>query len=328
MLEGVNMAFSLPPFLLAAFLVSALILFGYYSLLKARLKPTAQATLPEEVTDLPHLISPGNARYIWKGTFDADCFISATLSAVVKGQYSVKWKETGYTLYLIPNKAASPLSNDEHAALSFTNGRLRDVISISPLRTRFTDAAESRMQHILKTENKGKFQQVLKFTGVGVALTALLTLLSTLPYLSSYAILIGLYACLIAPLIFFLVGLIIKAWQEKDFSGVVKLSLFLGICLPLLFLLERSTPVFLFPGITGLMLINFWGYHSLPQYTSEGLHDKLRIEAFKQHIEGRLQQDPQLNMEGLPYLPYLVALEVKFGKEAYFTPLLTQQKEN
>ena len=305
---------------------NTVVLILYYAFLfhKFRLSPNLTVLSSGE---LPNEISPGSARYLWKGHYDSDCLLAAIVSAIVKGQYSAKWFPDGFKITYLPHPPQLSLAQDERQALTFSNGQFRDIISIGKYKSRFTEKAEDRMLAQLKSDHKDKFLHKWKYVLAGIIFGVLSTLLAIYLFQYPYTLLSAVYGIILIPMAIALSYLAYKAWEEKNWRGLSLSLFFLAFCLLSIWKFETSLPQYFYPFFLSVYAVSYAAFKKLPHYSREGWERKRKIDAFRDFLLERIASGRRLDETEAQYLPYLIALEIPFGREAYFAPLLASYQK-
>lgn len=294
----------------------------YFSWLIKNNRIPQEPGLPREVP--PNNLSPAVLRYLYVQDVDGDSLIAAVLNAVIKNIYRVRWHKKSFSI--VHNPAAPPtrLSRDEIAALTF-NGR--DYISkmkVSQNRNRLTHKAEVRLRtYISKKHGKwifpywqhllGSLAVSLMLLGIGAAVIGPVPHVMMLPYFMIGWPVVGLCSYGVW-----------YAWTLQNYAGLPIAGIFAIVGFGVLIKVEMLAPAFLFPYLIPIVALHLWYYKRLPRLKPEGYRLHKEVEEFRQFLVQKAELNETLAPPEYYLIPYLVALEVPFERQAFFSELLTK----
>jgi hypothetical protein len=274
----------------------------------------------------PRDLSPAAARYLWLEGFDSDCLIAGILSAVIKSCYSIIWRKDSFSIVLQNAELGRVLSGDERAALSFNNRQMLERLSISKHKNRFTNRAEGRMRIYLKKHYGSFLVNKWLFVGIGAAISLLFICLNIMLFDPQYYVEQLVYNLVLVPML--AAGILGGkfALQTQNYVGLVLPVVFGLLAVISMTFMELSiNRLFLIIPLPYL-LIHIAAFRYLPGYTPEGRKFRIELDEFRNYLADKFQKHPALEETETYLLPYLVALEVQFVKNEYFSNLLTGVK--
>lgn len=305
--------------------VGCLLLLGFYFFFYKKNKFGGKvSSIPREAP--PKSLSPAVLRYVWRPGFDTRCLLAGILSAVMKDVYRIKWREESFSIYLNKLGVFDRLSGDERAALSFNNKNYLERLGVGKKNNQFIRRAAGRMEEYID-EKYGKYlfrKHHLLFIGLGFSLVLSFVLHAI--YTSIPTVYVMAYFLFIIPLSG---GLIYGAYYAVKIKNWVALPVciafgFIGLIMA--YHIETS-PLFmdhLFPALIPFLGINLSSFAFLPDRRPEGAQLHIQIEEFRNYLSEKMVQNFELEKSEYYLIPYLVALEIPFEKDEYFTSIFSE----
>lgn len=305
--------------------MSCLLLFGFYFYFYRKNNFAASPSdIPRETP--PKSLPPAVVRYIWRPGFDARCLLSGVLSAVMKDVYRIKWRDESFSIYLNKMGAFERLSGDERAALSFNNKNYLERLGIGKKKNQFIRRAAGRMEDYID-EKYGKYlfkKHLLVLIGLGFSLLTgfiLNAVFTDIPTIYTMA-----YFLFIVPLS---VGLAYGAYyavKTKNWIALPMCAVFGFVGLIMAYHIETSIAFdhHLFPALIPLLAVNLGFYQKLPHRKPEGEKLHVQIMEFRNYLAEKVTQEYDLEKSEYYLIPYLVALDIPFENNEYFSSIFSE----
>jgi hypothetical protein len=325
MLEKLSYTLTQGPLWLGVAILSLLLTAFYLFIYRRNAFQGSPSEIPRERP--PRALSPASLRYLWRAGFDPNCLLAGVVSAAVKDCYRIKWREQSFSIYLNRHASFQKLSGDEKAALSFSPKHYLERLSISHKRNQFIRRAEGRMEDYLDDHYRTHLLRVplLALGAVAASLLGLALLyvwFAPVPAAVAFIYFLFLVPALggLAYGIYF--GLKTRAWTALSLG----ISMGLGALL-LTFHLESWYELFFLPTFLPLLGIHAFFFHKLPRHKPSGARLHVEIEEFRNFLVQKMERNPKLEVSEYYLIPYLVALDIPFQNDAYFSPLLSQSPQ-
>lgn len=295
---------------------------GYFYYLIKKNAFNTPPGLPREIP--PKNYSPAVLRYVYVQDVDGDSLIAAILNAVIKNIYRIRWHNQAFSVEHNPVAPATRLTRDERAALTFNGRHYVQQMKVSPTRNRLTHKAEVRLRGYINKKHKSWLFPFRQHLIVSMALSL---------------ILLGLSAVLFGPvphplmLPYFMFGWpvvslcgygVYYAWEHRNFAALPIAAVFGLVGLMLLFQAEKAASSLLFPYLIPLIAAHYYAWKRLPRLRPEGSRLHTEVEEFRSFLIQKVETNPKLSPAEYYLIPYLVALEIPFERDIFFSKLLTK----
>jgi hypothetical protein len=295
---------------------------GYFFFLIKKNAFPGRPGLPREIP--PKHYSPAVLRYVYVQDVDGDSLISAVLNAVVKNNYRIRWHNQAFSVEHNPVAPSTRLTPDERAALTFNGRHYIKQMKVGRTRNRLTHKAEVRLRNAISKQHKRWLFPFRQYLLVSFALSL---------------ILLGLAAAFIGPvphlfmLPYFMLGWpviglcaygVYYAWEHRNFAALPIAAVFGLVGLMLLFQVEKASPSLLFPYLIPLVAVHYWAWKRIPRLRPEGSRLHSEVEEFRSFLIQKVETSPKLSPTEYYLIPYLVALEIPFERDQFFSKLLTK----
>jgi len=286
----------------------------------------------------PAHLSPACCRYLWRMGYDHACMTAAVLGLAAKGHLTIAERDGDYSLRK-EKHAHQPLTLDESEVLDELLGAQSSIL----IDKAYHYTLQSAMKTLAKTLRclceSSYFFSNLRWWLPGVAL-------SLTGGLAAFAFVLRapedggdvFFFCFMAglSLVVLLAGRrALRLWRavRGQIAAALVLTLLTLVCVAaiagLCSVWDRWTNAWVWPLLTGVVLVNLVFRHLLKRPTREGRRIMNQIEGFRMYLE--TAEGADIREENAPlktpelferYLPYAVALEVENAWAAQFAGVL------
>ncbi|MFK7972377.1 MAG: hypothetical protein AB8F95_18555 [Bacteroidia bacterium] len=311
-----------PLWLVVAIVVVAVYVWGRWQ--SKRNTINRQPGLPREIP--PHNLSPAILRYVYIQDVDGDSLIAAVLNAVVKNLYRVRWYKDSFIIRHNPTTPPTRMTRDERAALTFNGRHYIKEMKVGRIRNKFTRKAEIRLRNHIQKRHKKWLFPYKEYLAASLGLSLIVLAVSAM-FIGPMPHPIMLpYFMLIIPMLGFCLWGVSIAWTLGNYASLPIAAVFTMVCVLVLGNMESVSSAFLFPFLIPVGAIHFYWYKKMPRLRPEGGKLRREVEEFRQFLIQKIETNPKLSPTEYYLLPYLIALEIPFDREAFFSELLTEDR--